>query len=401
MKTLPEALLFCRTHGITPRRENGRIILDNVPTGIKVPQNLTALLNTHEGDFPATNAANAEALPTYDSEGRSLAALMEETFVPRRENVPGIIVQGVSLLASKAKIGKTWFVLGTALALASGGVALGVFPVEKTGVLLLSLEDGPQRLQDRFSLLLDDKPAPDGLTIFTEWPRLDAGGGADLDAYLTNHPDVKVVFIDTLAKIRPMRRKGGDLYQEDYHVGEVLKEICEKHCVAIVLVYHTRKARADDPLDEIRDTMGLTGGVDNCLILRRERGSADAVLYVTGRDIAEEKGFALKWDTPTAQWIVAGDASEYAVSTARKQVLDTLEGAPDGLTPTAVARQLGKPLSAVKKLMWTMSKDDLLTVTDGRYQKRGNPGNPVTHREKTLATQANPTDDTVTSRLPN
>jgi len=361
----------------------------------------------HEGGTVDRLTALIDAMPAYepdttaDDGSMTLRELMQREFVPRREFVPGIITEGISLLASKAKIGKTWLVLGTSLALATGGVALGKIHVEKTGVLLLALEDGPQRLQDRFSLLLDDKPAPDGLTIFTEWPRLDAGGAEQLDAFLSAHPDVKTVFVDTLAKIRPARRKGGDLYTEDYHIGEILKVTAEKHRVAIVIVYHTRKASADDPLDEIRDTVGLTGGVDNCLVLRRERGSADAVLYVSGRDIAEEKGYALKWDAVTTQWTVAGDASEYAASTARKQVLDALDGAPNGLTPTETARKLGKPLSAVKKLMWTMSNDGTLAVTDGRYQKRGNPGNRVTHREKTLATQANPKDPTVTLGLPN
>jgi len=397
--TAQEALLWCKEYGVTARRVDGAVTLSAPPQGVKVPSGLIDALKKYDGDLEAITTGDAAQI-VREPQGMSLKELMQCEFTPRREFVPGIIVQGVTLLASKAKIGKTWLTLNTGLALATGGRAFGKIEVEKVGVLILSLEDGPQRLQDRFALLLEETKPPDGLYISTEWPRLGAGGEEKLDNYLRDHPDVKVIFIDTLAKIRPARRKGGDLYQEDYHIGEVLKAISEKHGVAIVVIYHTRKASADDPLDEIRDTMGLTGGVDNCLVLRRARGQADAELFVSGRDIAEEKGYALTWDKITTQWIIAGDASEYAVSTARKQVLDALVDAPNGLTPTQVARKLNKPLSAVNKLMWTMSKDGTLMVTDRRYKKRGKDGKEVRMSQGTLAEQGKPDTNILTSSLP-
>jgi len=65
-----------------------------------------------------------------------------------------------------------------------------------------------------------------------------------------------------------------------------------------------------------------------------------------------------------------------------------------------MARKVNKPLSAVKKLMWTMSKNNTLMVTEGRYQKRGNRGNPVTVNQGTLAEQRKSTTMTVTPGLP-
>lgn len=424
-----EAIAWIQHHRVQPRRgPAGAVYLDEVPAGVKVPTGLTAALKQYPGDFPIVSLSDAvatgrdarrtarerehlvrergesrgrsAAVPAHIEAGMSLPDLMHRDFAPRREFVPGVIEQGVTLLAAKAKIGKTWFVLGTGLALAQGGMALGKIPVEQTDVLILALEDGEQRLQDRFALLLNGASPPHNLHLFTDWPRLDAGGAMQLDAYLADHPDTKVVFIDTLAKIRPKRRKGGDLYDEDYDIGSTLKIVAEKHGVAIILIYHTRKARAEDPLDEIRDTLGLTGGVDNCLVLRRARGQADAELFVSGRDIAEEKGYALTWDRITAQWIIAGDAAEFSLSTARRQVLDVLAEAPDGLTPLDVARKLNKPHSAVKKLMWTMSKDGTLRATDGRYTKRGNSSNPVTESQESLAEQGGSGAGWVTLGLP-
>ncbi len=381
--TSEEALLWCREYHVRACRKGNRIVLDNVPAGIKVPLGLTKALAAYPGELERLfTSANGVAPAGKDAtshlvKSTSLKVLMQKQFDPRRDFVPGLLVQGVTLFASKAKLGKTWLVLNLALALAYGGHALGKITVERVAVLLLALEDGEQRLQDRFTTLLDDREPPDNLTICTEWPRLDEGGAEQLDSYLMDHPSVKVVFVDTLAKIRPARRKGGDLYAEDYRIGEVLKQVAERHGVAIVLVYHTRKARADDPLDEIRDTVGLTGGVDNCLVMRRERGSADAVLYVSGRDIAEEKGFGLKWDGVAAQWIVVGDAEEFTMSAARRQIIDALAVMPQGLTPTETARKLNKAVSAVKKLMWTMRVEGVLTAIDGKYTFPGNAGNPT------------------------
>ncbi len=337
-------------------------------------------------------------VPSVTPVGISLATLMARKFEPRTEFVECILTEGVTIFAGRAKLGKSWLLYNLALALAWGGMALGKIPVVKTGVLLLALEDGALRLQDRFATLLRDKAPPDALTIFTEWPRLDAGGLDQLDAHLSTHPDVKVVFIDTLAKVRPHRIRNGDMYSEDYAVGEGLKAIAERHRAAIVLVTHTRKAPADDFLDEISGTIGLTGGVDNCLVLKRDRGSADAVLCVAGRDIRDEKEYALSWDATLAQWTVAGDAEDFRMSRSRLDVLNVLRAAGTMLTPTEVAAQLDKPTNSVKQLLWQMAKTGAIKSTDGKYGARivymgNNPDNlspetPATTGETRLFSNA-------------
>ena len=58
--------------------------------------------------------------------------------------------------------------------------------------------------------------------------------------------------------------------------------------IAIVVVHHTRKASADDPLDRVSGTTGLTGAADSVITMSRSR-----VLEVRGRDI-EETEYKLK-----------------------------------------------------------------------------------------------------------
>jgi RecA-family ATPase len=55
--------------------------------------------------------------------------------------IPDILPAGVTILAGKPKLGKSWLALSLAEAIAAGGVAFGVKPVEKGKTLYLALED--------------------------------------------------------------------------------------------------------------------------------------------------------------------------------------------------------------------------------------------------------------------
>ncbi|GFG67078.1 hypothetical protein MKUB_45680 [Mycobacterium kubicae] len=78
-----------------------------------------------------------------------------ETLSPLEWSVPGILPEGLGILAAPPKAGKSWLVLAIGLAVADGGEVLGV-PVNQRPVLYLALEDGWRRLQSRCRQLLGD-----------------------------------------------------------------------------------------------------------------------------------------------------------------------------------------------------------------------------------------------------
>ena len=84
--------------------------------------------------------------------------------------------------------------------------------------------------------------------------------------------------------------------------------VAAEHGVAIVLVHHLREMESSDPLEMIHGSAGLTGGVDGALVLKRQRGEADAYLHVDGRDIERPAELAMKFDTEAATWEIVGDA---------------------------------------------------------------------------------------------
>lgn len=133
------------------------------------------------------------------------ADLMAMEFAPGRPVVPGLIGEGLTLLAGPPKIGKSLLMLSVAVAVATGGEALGSLPCEAANVLYVILEDGKRRVQDRLRNLLGSDPVPDNLSFQFECQRLDAGGLDDLRVACQDG-DVKVLIVDVLEPIRPAKK---------------------------------------------------------------------------------------------------------------------------------------------------------------------------------------------------
>src|SRR6476619_1531684 len=80
---------------------------------------------------------------------RNGAYLDNQTIPELAWAVPGLIPEGLTLFVGAPKRGKSWLILDVALAVASGGRALGAIDVERGRTLYLALEDSERRLQGR------------------------------------------------------------------------------------------------------------------------------------------------------------------------------------------------------------------------------------------------------------
>lgn len=320
----------------------------------------------------AGGATDAGREPSDDADRAFTAAeLLAEELPPVRWIVPDILPEGVTILGGKPKMGKSWLAYGLCVAVASGGVALGTKPVERGECLYLALEDNKRRLQKRLRKLLAGETPPEGLHIRLSWPRLDEGGAEALGDWLAEHPDARLVVVDTLKKVRPRTNASGtsrSVYDLDYEALESLLPVAAQHGVSILVVHHLRKMDADDPLDAISGSTGLTGGVDGTLVLKRERGRADAFLHVDGRDVEDPAEFALTWNPNVGSWTLAGSAEEFRVSQERRAVLDLLENAAEPMSPKDIADALGKTGANVRMLLTKMVRDDQAqTAGYGKY----------------------------------
>ena len=306
----------------------------------------------------------------------SASELMGMELPPAKWAVPGVLPEGVTILAGKPKMGKSWLALGLCVSVAAGGRALGKIPTECGGALYLGLEDQERRLQRRLKKILAGRAAPDGLEVAWSWPRLDQGGVGALRKHLEDHPDTRLIVIDTLKKIRPRESGSRGVYDLDYEALEPLLPLAAEFGVAILVVHHQRKMEAGDPLDTISGSTGLTGGVDGALVLKRDRGKQDATLHIDGRDIEEPSEMALRWDADIASWALMGDAEEFRMSEERRDIVNLLRRIGEALGPKDIAQMLNRNYGAVRVMLSEMVKDGLITSPSrGKYTTTNNTNN--------------------------
>lgn len=335
----------------------------------------------------ATDSENSD----YKANIMSAIDLLAKDFPEPKYAVDGILPEGLTVFVGKPKLGKTWCVLSIAIAVASGGRALGKIPVEEGDVLCLGLEDGARRMQNRLKLLLNRDRCPQRLDVATSWRRLDEGGLDDIEEWLKSHPEARLVIIDTLKRVRPPERRGGRLYDDDYDAVSGLGDLAKQYGVAVVVVHHTRKQESDDPLELVSGSNGLTGAADGILVLKRSvRGGTDAELYATGRDF-EDKELALKWDKETYQWIIIGDAEEHRLSQERREIVDLLRKVGVPMTSKEIAEALNRKYGAVRKMVSEMAADgQVINDGSGRYSlpskfsNKSNVGNNINNENKNM-----------------
>jgi RecA-family ATPase len=291
------------------------------------------------------------------------------TFAPIKYVVPGIFVEGLTLLAGKPKVGKSWLLLHAAIAVARGGFTLGDLHCIEGDVLYCALEDNQRRLQARMTKLMGfSQRWPARLFYYCELPRLTEGGLDAIRAWIVSKPNPRLVIIDTLAMVRATRKREETNYESDYMAVLELRALANEFGIAIVLVHHLRKADSDDAYDTVSGTLGLTGAPDSILVLKRD-SSGCMVLHGRGRDLIEiEK--AMTFDADTCLWRIAGDAAAVRRSHERNAVLDALTDAKEPIGPNDIATATGMRAANVRFLLGKLVKEGLIEkAAYGKYRR--------------------------------
>jgi hypothetical protein len=326
----------------------------------------------------AGESVPVEAAPSRLRTSWTADELMAAEFPPVRWAVPGLIAEGVNLLAGPPKVGKSWLSLGLALSVAAGTPALGSVEVEAGPVLYLALEDTGRRLKSRVGKILGGRPGPPGLTLSTTCPPLPEGGANAIADWLQRHPAARLVVIDVFAKVRGRAMSTVSAYDADYAALGYVKALADKYGVAVIVVHHVRKMASEDFLEAISGTNGLAGAADAALVLRRPRGEADGILSITGRDV-DEAEHALRFTAANGAWtLLDGPAADYAMSDTRAAITRFVRTNP-GSTPKAIAEATGISPGNVAKACQRMAGDgQLVAGPGGRYRVPGEPTTPAT-----------------------
>jgi hypothetical protein len=180
--------------------------------------------------------------------------LQHDHYEPIQFIVPDIVpAEGITLLCSKPKLGKSWLVLDLCIGCTTDRFILGEIKPAQGAVLYLALEDSRRRLQRRITKLLPTFRGewPKDLTLATKWRRVNDGGLDDIRAWHRWAHKPILVVVDVLVKIRPNGKAGRSAYELDYEALAGLHKLAVELGIAVIVVHHTRKMAADDVMDTV------------------------------------------------------------------------------------------------------------------------------------------------------
>lgn len=231
----------------------------------------------------------------------SMNELYETVYQSRPPVVDGLLYSGTYLFAGAPKVGKSFFMAQLAYHV-STGQKLWNYDVHQGTVLYLALEDDYQRLQERMSRMFGVE-GTDSLHFAVYAKQLGAGLDEQLEKFINEHPDTRLIIIDTLQKIREVSTDNYS-YANDYEIVGRMKQFADKNGVCLLLVHHTRKQQAGDKFEMISGTTGLLGCADGAFLMQKEkRTDLSATLEIVGRDQPDQK-LHLKRDAEKLIWML-------------------------------------------------------------------------------------------------
>lgn len=237
----------------------------------------------------------------------SMTELYDTVYQPRKPIVNDLLYSGTYLFVGAPKVGKSFFMGQLAYHVAMG-LPLWDYEVHQGTVLYLALEDDYARLQRRLSRMFGVEEASN-LYFATQAKSVSEGLDQQLEGFIREHPDVRLIIIDTLQKVREI---GGDRYSyaSDYEIVTRLKTFSDKYGICLLVVHHTQKMEAEDSFDMISGTNGLLGAADGAFIMQKKRRTDNtALLDIVGRDQPDQE-LTLEFDRERCVWEFQGAETE-------------------------------------------------------------------------------------------
>jgi hypothetical protein len=228
--------------------------------------------------------------------------------------VEGLMLRcGLSLVGAKPKVAKSFLVRNLAACVAKGMPFLDRHT--KSGpVVYISLEDSPAIVRDHFIRL--GVAQADPITFVNTKITAD-----ELRDLIRKHQAVLVI-IDTLYRFAGIKKI--DDYVANMEALASLDQVCRESGVHICVVHHAGKGEREDDFDSILGSTALFGGVETCILLKRNPKNHTRSVVTRSRCARELEETMLDFDPATGR-ITLGKTVELIQAAAREEKAMSLD----------------------------------------------------------------------------
>lgn len=241
----------------------------------------------------------------------SLPLLLRQPLAEPDWIVPGLLPVGVSLLAGPATVDKALLANQLGLSIACGLPFLRRYPVRQGRVLYLALAESSLQVRGRAASLLRQQSSPETFHLAFQWSPFRQGGLADLEDTMAGLEDLRLVIVDPLEFVQPLRHDGGTgsrTRQGNFSEAALtffvpLRELATRYNLALLLLHHLSDDRAHhqrDPLAGLSPT-GLTAASACNLLMSPRADPHTCELHLAGVHVAERR-LSLVYDSARGEW---------------------------------------------------------------------------------------------------
>lgn len=202
--------------------------------------------------------------------------------------VAGLFPTGTTLMVGPAKCGKSTLAVQLSCAVAGMG---GLFGLKTARGRVVYLNEEMSRADFQRSLWDAGEDIPEGFDIIHQnASKIGAGLLDQLSSYIAERPDTALIVVDTVAAVRPRRRRRSGM-QDDYEDLAQLTTFAHDKKISVLLIHHATK-RVDErctPVDAVNGTMGMSASVDCIAAILPTADGQGHVLKVEGRGVGHKE----------------------------------------------------------------------------------------------------------------
>ena len=203
------------------------------------------------------------------------------------EQIP-FLVEGLCIIASPPKTGKSFLSLGMCNAVALGSDFLG-YKTCGCDTLYYDLESSQNLEKKRLEKIAESMGsiAPNFYIKDQAPTMIDGQFEKELIKHLKDNPNIGLVIVDVFQKIRRPKGKNEDDYTALYRDMDSLLKIAHEYHIALILIHHTTKgATKENGFDAILGSVAFQGKTDQMIVLIKEKFTDDITkIYGKGRTI--------------------------------------------------------------------------------------------------------------------